>query len=222
MGLRLQPEPLDFHRQQADFVAGIDLAGHVATPFRLVQRPAHFRALGGQRLHGVDRAIEFPHQLAHLQRFDSRQRRGDLVLETGRPGQQRGDHHRHQYRRDLARHAAQSVHDGKRQHPHGEGRPVSVVQRFLDHLHDGLVVMLGAVDVDTEQLGQLGRGNDDGRGVGEAIDHRVREEIHHQAQPQHPDQELQQTHHHGEQDGVGDVAFGAGRRQRLQRGRGHQ
>ena len=64
------------------------------------------------------------------------------------------------------------------------------------------IMMLGRVDLDAEELGQLRGGDDDGGGVGESVDHRVRQEIDHQSQSQHAQRQLDRTDHEGQQDRV--------------------
>jgi hypothetical protein len=82
------------------------------------------------------------------------------------------------------------------------------VEECLSHdLNDGLIVVICTVCIHAEELGKLGGSDDDGRGVGEAVHHRVGEEVHHYTQPEHPQKKLDRTHHQGEQNGVGDVAL---------------
>ena len=48
------------------------------------------------------------------------------------------------------------------------------MDRRLDDLHDGFVVVRSRVDIDAEHFGQLGGGDDQGSGICEAVDNRVR------------------------------------------------
>ena len=53
-------------------------------------------------------------------------------------------------------------------------------------------MVFGLVDIDPEDLGKLGRGDDDGGGVGEAVHHGVGEQVDDQAEPEQSDGELEQ------------------------------
>ena len=66
------------------------------------------------------------------------------------------------------------------------------------------------------------QGDDDGGGVGKAVDHRVRQKIDHQPQPQDAQCQLKYTDHEGQQDGVGNVSGTPCGGQRRQGGRCHQ
>jgi hypothetical protein len=99
---------------------------------------------------------------------------------------------------------------------------VGVVDGRLDDMEDGFVMVRRGVDVYTEHFGQLGRSDDDGGGVGKAVDHRVRQKIDHQPQPQNAQGQLKDTDHEGQQDGIGNVSGTARGGQRCKGGRCHQ
>ena len=128
-----------------------------------------------------------------------------IVLETRRPGNERGHDNGHQNIGDLRRNSFQPVHDGKSQHAHEQRGPVSVMNGSFDDTNDRFIVMVATVHVDAEHLGKLGGGDDDGRRIGESVHHRVGQKINHKTQPEHSQSELERTDHEGQQNGIGDV-----------------
>ena len=58
--------------------------------------------------------------------------------------------------------------------------------------HD-FVMVFGVFNAHAEYLVELRSGDNDRGGIGEADDHRVRQEIHHHAEPQQPQAELKQA-----------------------------
>ena len=92
----------------------------------------------------------------------------------------------------------------------------------LHHPHHRLIVVLRLLHGDAEELAQLGGGDDQGAGVGEADDHRVGQEVHQHAEAEHAEEELEGADHEGQQHRIGQIALGAARGQRPQGGGGHQ
>ena len=101
------------------------------------------------------------------------------------------------------------------------GQWVKLKSRFNDAV-DRLVVVLRFIHVDVEHLGQLGSGNDEGAGVGKAVDHRVGKKIHDQTEPEDPQRELEQTDDQSQKYRIGDESLTARGGQRRQGCRGHE
>ncbi|VTR70989.1 hypothetical protein DESC_880015 [Desulfosarcina cetonica] len=220
MGVGLQAG--DVHIGHVDVVGGIQDTDRVMALFGRAQGLTDAGPFLGQGRYRRGGGVELLDELANLGRFDGVDAGGLIVLETHRPGDGRGDDHGHENVGDPRRQPLESIHDAEGEDAHEKGRPVGVMDGPLDHIDDGLVMMRGGIHIDTEHLGQLGGSDDDGGGVGEAVDHRMREKIDHQSQSQDPQAELKYADHQGQQNGVGDVPRAAGGGQGSQRGGCHQ
>ena len=49
---------------------------------------------------------------------------------------------------------------------------MGVIHGSLGYPDHGFIVVRGGIDIDAEEFGKLGGGDDDGCGIGEAVDHR--------------------------------------------------
>jgi hypothetical protein len=140
-----------------------------------------------------------------------------VALEPKLPGRDRchrnGDQHAGQAGRLLADHPDQD----NRRRPHRQGWPMGITDQ-QGHAPDVGNEGLGTAHGHTDQLIYLGQGNDDGGGIGEADNHRMGEEVHHHAELEHTQRELDHADQQGQQDRQGDEVLRARRRQRRQRG----
>jgi hypothetical protein len=117
--------------------------------------------------------------------------------------------------------ALQTQHQRQRQQRHRHGRQVGVRQvaeHFPDVGEEGVAAPLG----DAEQEVELRQRDDDRRGVHEAQDHRVRDEVDDGAEPERAERELDGADHQRQQQRQLDVLVGERHRQRRQRRRRHQ
>ena len=80
-----------------------------------------------------------------------------------------------------------------------------VLQHFPDILEKEITAPFG----NAEQHIQLGKADDDGRGVHETENDRVRDEIDDTAELDHSENKLDTAHQKGEEQGQTDVALGA-------------
>ena len=187
-----------------------------------LNRQIDFRSLFRKGGHGGNRFVEGSDQFLSRGRLDSRNTRFRVVLETGRPGDHRSQDYRHQDVGNLRRHLFHHEHEGERPDPEHEGRPVGVIGRRLADLDYGFIVMRRTIHVNAEHFLQLGSGDDDGGGVGETVDDRMRKKVDHQTETKHTEQKLKGSYQEGKHHSIGDVPLAAGCGKRGKRRRGHQ
>ncbi len=182
-------------------------------------------ALGAELLHPAllaHRMVEGLDLGRQRRRFHLAGRHLNVPLEAHRPGQGGGDDDGHQHIRQTGVETPEAYHDGKGQHRHAEGREMGPVHGRRHDPRHRLVVTLGALDLDPEDLVELRGGDDDGGGVGETVHHWVGEEVDHQPEAGDAEQQLEGADQESEEDGVGHELLAAGSRQGLQGGRRHQ
>ena len=135
---------------------------------------------GGQRARDVADGADAP--FLEVDQLDGEDRQHD-------------EHQGARHALDVALHEEQQRHAGR---PQCEGRAVCVAEVLPDLVH-GLVEVILAFDRDPEQVLDLREPDDDGGRGGEPDEHRVRQEVDHEAQPPEPEHEVDDTHHEGEQ-----------------------
>ena len=162
----------------------------------------------------------FAHDVGHRHGFDLIEGDRFNALKAHRPGEQCGDSHRDQYPRDARVGAAHYDHDGERPGGNEERRPMRLGRGRAHGVPNGLVMMCGLFAAYTEYFVELRGGDDDGGGIGETDNHRMRQEVHHDAEPQQAEAELKQADEQRQGDGIGDVSRTAAGRDRFEcRGR---
>ena len=107
--------------------------------------------------------------------------------------------------------ARQQHHD--RADPEGQGGQVNLIAGGPGRHHDGVDVV-AARNCVAQQMFELAEADDECCGRGEAADDRVRQEIHHEAQPQHAHRQLQRADHQRQEERVADECFATDRRDR--------
>jgi len=143
------------------------------------------------------------------------------VLKANDPGEHRGHGHGNQHIRNARVHAPQHDHDAEGANGEDKRRPVNLLRGRNHRVPHGLIMMRGLFGTHTENLVELRGGDDDRGGVGEADDDRMRQEVHHHAQAQQAEAELEQADDQRQGDGIGDVTGAAAGRDRLE-GRGRE
>ena len=143
-----------------------------------------------------------------------------IALEIDKPGGNRGQHDGDQHAGQFWRLAPEHPDDGDRRDPHRQRRQVGIADQ-LEHLPDVAQEGLRAAHRHADQLVDLGQRDDDRRSIGEADDHRMGQEIHHDAQLEHTEGQLDHADHQRQHDGQRNELFAAGDGQRRQR-RGSQ
>ena len=112
-------------------------------------------------------------------------------------------------------------HQDETKNRHGQGGQVRLGE-ILQHFPDILEEKVAASLWDAEQHVQLGKADDDRRGVHETQDDRMRDEIDYAAEFDHAKNELDEAHQQGKQQGQTDIFFTMGQGQWRDGGGGHQ
>ena len=190
--------------------------------FRLPQLDGHGRDIGGETADLVGGMGILGHKRSDLRIGDVLRRAFALVLITRQYAHQDGGDHGNQHAGlGQGRNLVQAHHHRQSENGHGQRRPMGLRQEGEHFPHveqEGIAAALG----DAQQHVELRHGDDDGGGIHEAEDHRVRHEVDDGAEFDYSERELDDADHQGEQQRQGDVVIGEGHRERRHGGGGHQ
>ena len=180
---------------------------------RLVHPAGRAVSGGGLRARHIELRREFDaapfrghvvlHQAARARVAQRIVRHLGRALEAELPAQQRGQSHRDQHVRQTRGKALERDHERQRRQAHRQRGQVGVAD-LPQHAGDVAHEVVAAAHRHAQQLVQLRQRDDDRRRVGEADDHRVRQQVDDRAQAQHAHAKLDQSYQEGQQDGQGD------------------
>ena len=126
-----------------------------------------------------------------------------IIVKAGKNGKNGGDSHRHQNIGNTWIDLLQNHHDRNRANSIHQSGEVGIIHRGLSNPGHSLIMMSGLVYVNTKKLGELRRGNDNGRSVGKTVNHRMGEKVDHQTEAKHTQGQLEDTHGEGQNNRIG-------------------
>ena len=159
-------------------------------------------------------------RLNHFRKFghlESRHRDICILIKADKKGDNRSQEHSNQNIWNFRVDFFQANHDDHGGDAKCQGGKVGKIHCRLADPHHGFIVMGCLVHIDPKKFRKLGRGNNNGRSIGETINNRMGKKIHHQAELENSERKLENADNQGKDDGIGNEFRTAGRGQGFKR-----